>query len=101
VVLVGGSFRIPAILEKIKHRLLKGGAIDSNLLFPSNPESLSVQGMVELFLERNIPQLKVVKDDNSDQQENQLQRTSEISKPDSDSGSTTGDGALLLDSQSA
>ncbi|MBO3463406.1 hypothetical protein G7B40_041130 [Aetokthonos hydrillicola Thurmond2011] len=101
VVLVGGSFRIPAIKEKIKQRLERGGAIDSNLLFPENPESLSVQGMVELFNENQKPQLKVVKDGDSNKQETELQRATEISEPNQDSGSTTGDGALLLDSQSA
>ena len=101
VVLVGGSFRIPAIKEKIKHRLVLGGALDGYLLFPENPESLSVQGMVELFRSPQKPQLKVVLDGNPDQQENQLQRTAEIGEPNPSGSSTTRDGTLLLDTQSA
>lgn len=102
VVLVGGSFRIPAIKENILLRLKAGGAIESYLLFPDNPESLSVQGMVELFLsEQQKPQLKVVKDENPSQQENQLQRTPEIGEPNPGGSSATRDGAVLLDSQSA
>jgi hypothetical protein len=100
IVLVGGSFRIPAIREKIRHRLEKGGALEGNLLFPDNPESLSVQGMVQLFINRK-PQLKVIGNANTDPQETELQRSAEIGESDQDSGGATRNGAVLLDTQSA
>lgn len=101
IVLVGGSFRIPAIKERIRERLEQGGARPENLLFPDNPESLSVQGMVALFLEPK-PHLQIVK--NSDETTGktpQLQRAAQTGEPDSDRSGSTRDGAVLLDSSNA
>ena len=101
IVLVGGSFRIPAIKAKIRERLERGGAKPENLLFPDAPESLSVQGMVDLFLGTK-PQLHIVRNtDESTGQTHQLQRAEPTREPDPDRVSPAGDGAVLLDTQGA
>lgn len=105
IVLVGGSFRIPAIREKIRQRLEKGGALPGNLLFPDSPESLSVQGMVELFIDAT-PRLKILPEKganhaDTDSQADQLQRPAAPGEPDSYSGIPERDGAVSLDTQSA
>ena len=59
VVMVGGSFAIPPIRERIKARLLKAGASEELLLFPENPGMLSIQGMESLYIS-NQPHLQVI-----------------------------------------
>lgn len=102
IVLVGGSFRIPAIREKIRARLEQGGARAENLLFPDHPESLSVQGMVDLFLERKPP-LHLVKTSSDEpvNEANQLQRAEAIGEPDTDRGGAARGRAALLDASGA
>lgn len=59
VVMVGGSFAIPPIRERIKSRLLKAGASEELLLFPDNPGMLSIQGMESLYIS-DQPHLQVI-----------------------------------------
>jgi hypothetical protein len=59
VILVGGSFAIPGIKERIKERLLKAGAAEEFLVFPPNPETLSIRGMEPLFASEK-PTLTVI-----------------------------------------
>ena len=100
VILVGGSFAIPAIVAKIKQRLIDGGANESLILTPDNPEILSVQGMATLFCNvpevNQITELKVVKDGDSTKQEAKLQRSAEVSESSADNSSATRDGTSVL-----
>jgi len=101
IVLVGGSFRIPAIKERIRQRLEQGGAKPEHLLFPNYLESLSVQGMVDLFLEPK-PHLQIVKSsDETTSETPQLQRPAQTGESDPDRGGATRDGTVLLDSSNA
>lgn len=59
VVMVGGSFAIPPIRERIKSRLLKAGASEELLLFPDNPGMLSIHGMESLYIS-NQPHLQII-----------------------------------------
>ncbi len=59
VVMVGGSFAIPPIKERIKSRLIKAGASEELLLFPDNPGMLSIQGMESLYISAQ-PHLQII-----------------------------------------
>ena len=80
--------------------MIDGGANESLILTPDNPEILSVQGMATLFCNvpevNQITELKVVKDGDSTKQEAKLQRASEASESGEDNSSTTRDGASVL-----
>ena len=65
VVMVGGSFAIPPIRERIKSRLLKAGASEELLLFPDDPGMLSIRGMESLYIS-NQPHLQVISNETTE-----------------------------------
>ncbi|MCP6759894.1 MAG: hypothetical protein NHB32_14275 [Fischerella sp. CENA71] len=101
VVLVGGSFAIPPILERIKKRLIDGGANKELIKEVPNPGMLSIEGMQELFVEQKQPHLQVVKNAEQQQKEDKLHSPDSVINPDTNTDQPIGDNSNILDSQSA
>lgn len=99
VVLTGGSFAIAPIRERIKQRLLDGGAKEEFLIDAPDPGMLAVAGMAALFINQKQPETK--QSGTTSKTTAELHSTHGVINSNQSDHPTTGDITDVLDTQTA